>query len=267
MKKMTFRLKTTNREPIESKIKKFGLLLFFIVVVFFGTYLQSLFSPLLTRVLSPFFSTGTIIKESIFSALPYLKTKQSLISENERLSKIAEDYNQLTLQYSSLKKELALINSSKIKDDLENAFFAYVIRAPDATPYDTFLLSSGARDGVKVGKRVYLLNSIPIGTISYVYDNTSLAKLYGSPGENFLAIIGDKDTRGTATGRGGGNFEIILPHGAEIKINDEIRIPEISEYPFSKVEDITETEGGTFIRILFKAPYKVLGTSVVAVEK
>ena len=267
MKKMTFRLKTTNREPIENKIKRLGLISFFVVIVFFGTYLQSFFSPLFTRVLSPFFSVGTIIKESIFSALPYLKNKQSLISENERLTKIVDDYSQLRMQYDSLKKELSLINSSRAVQDLENAFFVYVIRAPDATPYDTFLLSSGEKEGVRVGRKVFLLNSIPIGTITFVYENTSLAKLYGSPGESFLAIIGDKEIRGTATGRGGGNFEMILPHGAEVKLDDEIRIPEISEFPFSKVEDITSTEGGTFIRVLFKAPYSVLGTSVVAVEK
>lgn len=265
-KKMIYHLKTTNRIPLETRIRRTLFVIFFILVVFFGSFLQRVFAPFFTVVTAPFFAFGVNAREFVISILPYFKSRSEIIAENESLKNIAENYARLLERHNSLEREFARIKGSKVRNELENAVFAYVIRAPDATPYDTFLLSSGLNDGVKIGEKVLLLNSIPIGTIANVYTNTSVAKLYGSPGESYLAIIGNGDLRGTAYGKGGGNFEIILPHGSPVKNGDEIKIPEISEHTFSKVEDVAETEGGTFVRVLFRAPYSILNTSIVAVS-
>ena len=229
--------------------------------------MHRIFSPVAINFFAPAYSISYSIKNAFFSFFPYFETKRALIAENERLRTAVLNIESLQKRNEYLEQELSKVLGSAHEQSLENYISARVIRAPDASPYDTFVLNKGEMEEIREGAKVFALNGVPIGVISKVYFVTSIAKLLGTPGESYLASVGENKVQGTAVGRGAGNFEIIFPHGVNVINGDEVYLPEISELPFSKIEDVRETEGGTFVRVLFKAPYALFNTDEVMIHR
>ena len=69
----------------------------------------------------------------------------------------------------------------------------------------------GVKNGIVSGQKVFALGNVPIGRVAEVYPDTSKIILYSNPGEKTEVVISGKDTFMQIVGRGGGNFEMILP--------------------------------------------------------
>ncbi|MDP3962278.1 MAG: rod shape-determining protein MreC, partial [bacterium] len=133
--------------------------------------------------------------------------------------------------------------------------------------YDVFILDIGDDKGLKKGDRVYARGDILIGEIAEVNGRTSKAKLYSSSGEKFGVLIGDKNIQATATGKGGGTFEIVLPHDTKIAVGDSVAVPDLTDSFFGNVEDVISEPTNPFSTVLFRQPINIYELKWLMVEK
>jgi cell shape-determining protein MreC len=257
-----YHLRTTKQNFFTSYKKFFVAGIVLLGLFFLGSSVQSFFGGLASRLTLPVFALAGGLKEKTSFLFNFLEPKRKIIEENENLRKEVEYLRVLALGAGDRTSFNGIEESLK-----EKYIFARVLRSPDASPYDTLIIDMGEENQVNVGKKVFLENTVPIGEISYVYKKTAVAKLYSTPGESLVVVVGKKMIRGDAVGRGGGNFEIIFPHGVEVSVGDTVTFPEISDKPFSTIGDVSETEGGTFIRALFQAPISFSTVSTLMIER
>ncbi|MDO8492667.1 MAG: rod shape-determining protein MreC [bacterium] len=251
--KMSYLLKTNRHRS--SRLKIIILVLFLAVLVFLGAGLRSFFSPLTQAIINPIFKVAQKLKISSQNWFAFLEPKKILIAQNEKLKMELLTKGQILLDYQTIKSENEILKGIASRNATSTRVIAGVLRTPDQSPYDTIIIDAGADQAVVKGNLVYAKQEIPIGAIEFVYQNSALVKLYSTPGETHDVYLGYDKIAGRAVGRGGGNFEVILPHGAKVFKGDAVTLPGLTGKIFGEVESLAETEGGTFIRALFKNPF------------
>lgn len=217
--------------------------------------MQKFFSPVTHLLFDPVFKVAQNLLSGTKQMFAFLTPKEILIAENEKLKTELLLKGSKLLDYEILRAENEFLKGLTMRHATSSRVIASVLKTPDQSPYDTILIDAGTDDSIKVGNFVYAAPHISIGVVEYTYKNSSLIKLYSSPGETYDVYIGENKVIGRALGRGGGNFEVILPHGSLVEENDTVTLPGIASEVFGVVESIKETEGGTFIRVLFKNPF------------
>ncbi len=215
----------------------------------------------------PVFSASTSLLDNIASLFGFLAPKAALIKENEALKKLVEDQTILLARYRLLEAEnVKLKKLSQVASSSQN-IIAGVVRLPGSSPYDTLLIDKGEDAGLSPGDSVYTESDIPVGVVSVLYKRSALVKLYSSPGDTYDVYIGAKKISGKAYGRGGGNFEVTLPHGTEVALHDLVTLPGISSKTFGTIESMTDKESGTFVQALFKSPFSFDDLRLVVIRK
>ncbi len=152
------------------------------------------------------------------------------------------------------------------RTDESEKVLAVVLKKPPLSAYDVFVLDIGVSHGVKKGDRVYALGNIPIGEIAEVNGNVSKAKLYSSSGEKFDVLIGDENIQASAIGKGGGTFEVSLPHETKVEKGDKVMIPSLSNGFVGNVEEIVSEPSHPFSTMLFRQPINIYEQKWVMVE-
>lgn len=179
--------------------------------------------------------------------------KASLALENRSLKTERDEANLALLDLDSYKKENAELKSMLGRSTAEKSILAVIITKPNRTTYDTLVLDVGEKQGVKKGDTV-ISGDFIIGRIGEVFSEYSKAVLVSSSGEAFTVRIGDSGVDTPALGRGGGNFFARLPKDVKIEKGDLVKSAEIRPRFFGRVEEIEQTETGSFQFVLFKLP-------------
>ncbi len=160
-----------------------------------------------------------------------------------------------------LRKENESLKSLLDRGATTTPTLAYILKKPPFTAYDTFVIDIGKRVGVVVGEKVYGVHEVLIGEIAEVSDSTSKVKLYSSFGEKYEAVLdvgtSSEGVQVTATGRGGGSFEIVIPRDMEVKIGDVVTVPNLQTNVFGIVKEIVADDAKTFSTILFSQPINI----------
>ncbi len=107
---------------------------------------------------------------------------------------------------------------------------------------------------------------VPIGLITEVDSSTSKVELFSSPGKKYNVEIGKKHVTVTATGRGGGTFEAVLPREANVEVGDVVIIPSIEPLAFATVTSIISDPARPFATILFQSPVNTFELHWVEVD-
>ncbi len=250
---MSYLLKTNRNESLPKKIALFlGAIL---IIWFLGGFIVNIFSGGTFFIFRPIFIATSKISDSFSIYFSFLKPKAQLIEENNLLKEQSKNFAIWQLDYEVLKSENESLKGIRSLHASSTSIVAAVLKTPGSSPYDTILIDRGANDGLIEGMEVHAFSIVPIGLIDKVYAKSSLVRLFSSPGDSHDVYIGESKIAGNAVGRGGGNFEVILPRSNEVKIGDPVVFPSIDSKIFGVVEVVEETEGGTFERILFKNPF------------
>jgi cell shape-determining protein MreC len=206
----------------------------------------------------------------------YFASKSSLALQNENLRfRLSEEeakilnYNSVLEENKSLKEILGRMNTKK------NVILAAILWKPNQSPYDTLVLDMGTEQGINVGSMVFAFGNIPMGRIAEVYDNSSKVVLFSSAGEKTQAIVtlshsptgeADKNTFFELVGRGGGNFEMILPRDLILQKGDLVTMPGINPYTLARVETTISDPRDPFTKALLVSPVNVQELKFVEVE-
>ena len=218
-------------------------------------------------VFSPVLSAGNSISEKLNNIKLFLISKNTLYLENQALRlKLSENdarmanYNSVILENLNLKETLGRKNSKT------NMILAAILSKPNQSPYDTLVIDAGMEQGVKEGNTVFALGNIPIGVIAKIYPHSSKVVLFSSSGEKTQAVTPPGNVYLELVGRGGGNFEMIIPADFKLARGDEIVLPGITPYVLAIAETIISDPRDSFIRALLVSPANIQELKFVEVE-
>ncbi len=263
---MNYLLKN-NRKP---KDKQWRFKIVFAVLIFATIFFISrtaLFKGFINKIAMPFWKFDNYTVEKFSSIFSIVNSKSSLISENQTLK---EELNKANADLSAQKviqKENDDLKSLLGRNDVKkNIILAAVLVKPSISPFDVIIIDIGNDKDVKKGDKVLYQNTLVIGEVEEVYTDSSKVKLYSSPGEKILALIGPKSVQVEAEGIGGGNFIAKLPRDIEVNEGDAAVVPSISTSVFGFAQKIEINPAESFQKIIFKIPVNLSELKWVEVE-
>ena len=170
------------------------------------------------------------------------------------------DYNSILADNLSLKEVL------NRKNQKVSMTVAAILAKPNQSFYDTLVIDAGEKQGLQAGDTVFALGNVPIGRIDTVYPNSSKIILFSSSGEKKQAMITNKNISVEVVGRGGGNFEIIMPKDLGLIKGDQAVLPAISPRILATVETIISDPRDSFTKALLTSPVNIQELKFVEVE-
>ncbi|MDP9249490.1 MAG: rod shape-determining protein MreC [bacterium] len=205
----------------------------------------------------------------------YFSSKKSLSEENESLRQdllardaVRANYDVLARENESLKKILW-----RLPEDNQKPILAAILLKPNRSPYDTLLIDQGEVAGVAAGDMVYAYGNIPIGRIASVTPYTSKVVLFSSSGETTEVAVPslrkDAEEGGIfweATGRGGGNFEMILPRDFILEKGDAVVLPGLNPLTIAVAETVLSDPRSPWKSALLRSPVNIQEIKFVQVE-
>ncbi|MEK7628751.1 MAG: rod shape-determining protein MreC [Patescibacteria group bacterium] len=151
-------------------------------------------------------------------------SRRSLAAENLALRKELERTQFLSLTNDVLRGENATLRELVgLAKDYPLGVAAPVLSSPSVSPYGTFVVGAGEKDGVAVGSVVVVAPRVAIGKVVEVHYGHSLVELFSAPGKTVEVIV--KDVKTTYTGRGDGNGLIEAPRGVSVEVGDAVHLP------------------------------------------
>jgi rod shape-determining protein MreC len=258
---------------LDKKIKRNKLLkyLIFVIILFFLIYFRSSvfygLSYISSVIFRPVLILGNNIGESLSNTSAYFYSKNSLLLENEDLkTKLSEQESRIVNYNSILDENLKIKEIWGRKQEKANMILAGILSKPNKSPYDTLVIDTGTKNGILIGQKVFALGNVPIGRIAEVYANTAKIILYSNPGEKIEVIISGQDTFMQIVGRGGGNFEMILPRDFVLEKGTEVVLPGITPYVVATVQTIISDPRDSFQKALLASPVNIQKLKFVEVE-
>ena len=244
-----------------------AVLILFVLIYFHASlfYALSYVSELVFR---PVLILGNNISEKLSNAGSYFVSKKSLRLENEDLKlKLSEEENKMSNYNTLLDENLKLKEILGRKEEKREMILAAILSKPNRSPYDTLLIDVGTKSGVSSGQRVFALGNIPIGYVAETYSDSAKIVLYSSPGEKTEVVVSGHDSYIELIGRGGGNFEMIVPRDFTLAEGTEVALPGLSAHILARVETIISDPRDAFQKALLISPVNVAELKFVEVEK
>lgn len=210
------------------------------IVVILGMAQLGLFSflsPVSHTVLDPVMQGGQAVASVVETGALILAPKKTLI---KRLEVLQEEYNKQALlleRMAILEEQNNLLNEYVGRTDLQNVVVASVVSKPFTYPYGSFVVDQGSRDGVSVGDKVYVHETVALGFVSKVYKNSALVVLYSKAEEHLDAMLLSGNVGVDLIGRGG-SFEAYVSRDLEIEVGDYVVTTDFTPYIVGKVAEV-----------------------------
>ncbi len=196
-----------------------------------------------------------------------IRFKSSLEAENTDLkNKISALASQNAMQ-SELSSENADLKATLGRSEHNTFTLAVVLEKPPHSMYDTIIIDGGSKVGFAVGQSVYTNGETPIGTITDVYPNSALVKLFSTSGEKTEARLSPSNIDVTLVGQGSGNFSATVPHDLPIA-NDIVAVTkELNAHVIAQYQKVTSDPRDPFQTLLLSAPVNMNELNFVEVKK
>ena len=259
---------------LDKKIKKrriykifLGVIALFLVF-YFHTGIFNGLSSVASFVFRPVIVLGRNVGGEISNIGSIFHNRKSLTLENEDLKSQILQSEADRANYASVLDE-----NNKMKEILGrksqtiNIILSAILSKPNQSPYDTLVIDVGTEQGILAGQKVFALGNLPIGYISEVYANSSKVILFSNPGEKTEVLISGKDVFMELVGRGGGNFEMVLPRDFVLPVGAEVVLPGIDSYVLGTVQTIISDPRDSFQKALLASPVNIQELKFVEVEK
>lgn len=262
---MSYLLNTKTKQ--KKIIWAFFILVLFIVLFYFRVGIFNSLSFVAHGFFRPIIRVGNSIGEKFSSFGVYFVSKSSLETENENLRTQIMENNTRMINYDSvLAENLSLKEILERKGEERQMILSAILSKPNQSLYDTLIIDVGTNKGIKVGDMVFAFGNIPLGKISDVYSNSSKVVLFSTFKEKTQAVIGVENIFIEVVGRGGGNFEMIMPRDFILTKGDQVVLPGITPYVLGIVETIISDPRDPFIKALLVSPVNIQELKFVQVE-
>jgi cell shape-determining protein MreC len=215
----------------------------------------------------PILKTSNWVSRGFYNSGHYFNSKKELFKENNFLIEENLSLKSRMIDYEIIEKENLELKGILNRINKNKEFvLGNILTKPNRSIYDTAILDIGKSDGVEIGYMVYAYGDIPIGEITETHDNTSLLTLFSSPGIKTEGFINDVNASVELIGRGGGNFETVIPLKLTIENGTMIYLPGFSSGVIAKVIDIISSPSDPFKKIILDSPVNIENLKWVQVK-
>ncbi|MEI6346037.1 MAG: rod shape-determining protein MreC [bacterium] len=190
-----------------------------------ATFSATPFKDLFTLIARPFWFVQEYVTGTADSALTNIRSKTDLLNENAQLNQKVQEQAAAILLNQALQAENDELKAAFGRTNHRSALLVATLSAPGVSAYDTLIIDAGTNLGVKQNAQVYFSSTTAAGYVAEVYASTALVQLYSHPNEEIAVQAGERRFFTKATGQGGGNFIVKLPHDSGIKEGDLIMVP------------------------------------------
>lgn len=258
---------------LDKKVKRkkslqiFFICVFLFILFFFKSSIFNGFSYVIHTIFRPVLFLGTSVGEKFKSVNSFFIFKNSLFLQNKNLEKSLNEMEALISNYDSLLAEnMSLKEILGRKNETKNMILATILAKPNQSLYDVFIIDIGTNKGVKVGDIVFALGNIPVGRVSAVYDNSAKVTLFSNGGEKMQVVFSLQNSFIEIVGRGGGNFEMIMPIDFIPQKGDEVVLPGINAYVVGVVETVISDPRDSFVKALLSSPVNMQEQKFVEIQ-
>lgn len=218
------------------------------------------------KVFRSVFNNGNNVEEEFSSAGSFFTSKGFLYEENKALKALLSEERASKENYDALLAEnLELKEILGRKTGETTMVLSAILGKPNQSPYDTLIIDVGENKGVRVGDRVFALGNIPIGRIEQIYPDSSKVILFSNPGEQTRVEVLENIFL-EAVGRGGGNFEMVVPQELKITKGEKAILPGITPYVLGVVETTVSDPRDLFTKAILASPVNIQELKFVQVE-
>lgn len=244
-----------------------GVFICLLTIVYFRSGIFYNLSYVSHLVFRPVLVLGNSVGDKFINAKAYFISKKALYLENQNLqSKLSQNENKMSNYDSILDENINLkdiLGRSLVQVEKKEIILATILSKSNRSLYDTLTIDIGSSEGIEGGDIVFALGrsstgdalgDIPIGRISEVYQNSSKVILFSSASEKTQAVLSGKNIFLEIIGRGGGNFEMIIPQDLELLKGDQVVLPGIIPRVLATVETIISDPREPTVKALLVSP-------------
>lgn len=213
------------------------------------------------------FAANAAITEGAHGVRTRLLSKQELEAENEALR---EENTRLTIRaalYDEVAAERDRLFERFGRESSVPGVLARVIAAPSRSPYDVFLIDAGSADGITAGDEAWFDTTIMLGVVESVSPHAARVRLFSSPGiENSVSVGATSTALFTATGFGGGAFELSVPKDIVIEKDDALLLPGEGHGVLGFVHEVVAHDTDSFQTVRAALPINLFETREVIIR-
>lgn len=216
----------------------------------------------------PIWVSENFISSSFNNIIYFFQSKSFLSNENKRLIEENTNINLNMIDYQILKKEVDQLKEilGRIPDG-DNFILGNILTKPNQSLYDTVILDIGKNLNIKEGDAVYVNGNIIIGNIGKIYEKTSLVYLYTNPGQKTEGFLDGSNASVELVGRGGGNFEMIIPIELDVTNGTIVYLPGNTSFVIAIVDEIISKPSDPFKKVILHSPVNIQNEKWVEVKK
>jgi len=238
------------------------IVIFFLVVIFGGPILSTLFGPMAVIVAKPFWAARNYLFIGLQPLTNIFQTKGGLIEENKKLQRDLEAARLLKIDYGVLTREnenlRAIIGLGPIK---VGSTVGKVVSHPWNSPYDILMVDVGGnknQEPIQTKDLVTYRGTLALGRVEKVVSGVVKVVLFSIGSSKVAAVIGSERVPVMLTGRGNGNFITELPRNLEIVLGSSVLLVDGKrDYTLGVVGAISKTPGETLQTIYVRSPVNV----------
>ncbi len=250
--KMTSRLNINLKKKKKKYFASVALAALILIIIIFRTFSFRIINRPISYILKPFFELNLSLRERWENFRTNFSNKKSLQAENNMFREQISQLNARIALSEVSEKENVVLKNAFSAEEIKKFILASIIFRPPLTSYDMLIIDSGSRNGVQAAMPVLAFGNVLLGYAADVFDDTSKVKLISSFGEETNVFLESSGIPAIAIGRGGENFEIILPR--QIKVNVGEKILTFGKQPFliGLVEKIDHQTTDPYQKIFFR---------------
>lgn len=262
-----------------NKKKKTGLwvggIALFLILLFFRTGIFGGFSFVARETFRPVLGGGNAFGVKFSNLGAYFVSKKSLNAQNEILSSRLADAEARMSLNDSLRSENTILKEILGRTEEDDVLvLGAILSKPNVSAYDTLLIDAGSDEGIRAGDLALARGYIPIGRVESVTPNTAKVILFSSGGESTPSVLvsrepgtpEEKNLLYELIGRGGGNFELVLPRELKFDVGDTAVLPGIDSGVIARAESVISDPRDPFKKILLASPANFQHLNFVQIE-
>lgn len=257
--------------PQKSKTNKINSrkTIFVATIFVFLLVLQFFFSVTLKNIFYFVYKPVYIVEENILKPFVgvqnFFKTKNSLINENASLKEELTKLELKVYDYNLLQKENDELKSQLGRDDKSVKILANIVSKPPLSPYDTFVLDVGKRNGISLGNKVYISDKIIVGEITEVRERSSVVGLFSKSDTNTSVVLERTGGQYNLVGQGGQNYKLEVPKDTDLIWGDLFIYPNGQRSIVGIVSYIDTNSQSAFKTAYIRPPVNIFAYKTVLV--
>ena len=193
----------------------------------------------------------------VFNISVLFRSKNDLYKENLELSG----------RLRELEAKTAILEFSSKISTSKDFLAATVIMRPPAIVYDQIIVDKGLKDSVKIGDIVLAGESVILGKVSEVFDESSRVILLSSYGLENNVFLEKAGVSASVSGYGNGELRAALPRDFNIKTGDRVFSLTDPKYFVGFVEKTNFSSNSPTKNAIIKQPFNVYGLFSVSIVR